>query len=135
MARAGWSGSISLSTSSICQLVCERSTTLIRGRAGVRAATGTGAAQPLSKPGRFSRLEGASLMATPPGTNLRFNSSYLQGVPIRNDPFKLLALFQFQGRSQRGRADEIVLAVLAAALNDLQFRKVTHVLCTSYIAS
>jgi len=53
-------------------------------------------------------------------------ASYLEGMPVFDNPLQGLALFQFQGFSQGSRADHIILAVLAASPDDLQFRKVCH---------
>ena len=66
-------------------------------------------------------------MAAPGGAGRRFGSPYLEGPPILDDPFELLALLQFQGGGQRSRTDEVILAILTASLNHLQFREVTHV--------
>jgi hypothetical protein len=59
----------------------------------------------------------------------------LQGVPIQEDPVEGFPFFQLQGGGQGGRADQIVLAVLFAPLNYLQFGLVSHGGNTSYIAS
>jgi hypothetical protein len=65
-------------------------------------------------------------MAAPAGAGRRFGPPYLEGVPILDDPFELLALHQLQGGGQRSRTDEIILAILTPSLNHLQFREVTH---------
>jgi hypothetical protein len=65
-------------------------------------------------------------MRTPLGTTTTAAAPDLEGVPVFDDPLQGLALFQFQSGSQRGWADEIILAVLAASPDDLQFRKVCH---------
>jgi hypothetical protein len=65
-------------------------------------------------------------MAAPGGAGRRFGSPYLEGVPILDDPFELLALLHLQGGGQWSRTNEIILAVLIPSLNHLQFREVTH---------
>ena len=51
---------------------------------------------------------------------------YDQRVSVGHDPLDGLALFQFQGFGKRRGADEVILAVLAASLNHLQFGEVSH---------
>ena len=58
-----------------------------------------------------------------------------QGLPIQDNPVQDFPFLQLQGGGQGGRADQIVLAVLVAPLNHLQFRLVSHGGNTSYIAS
>jgi hypothetical protein len=65
-------------------------------------------------------------MADPPGTGGGLDSPDLEGVAVLNDPLQRLALSQFQGCGQRGRTNEVILAILAPPPDDLQFRKVTH---------
>ena len=47
-------------------------------------------------------------------------------MAILDDPLDGLALFQFEGFGQRGGADEVELAGLVGAFNDLDFREVAH---------
>ncbi|HEY5913453.1 MAG TPA: hypothetical protein VJA21_22935 [Verrucomicrobiae bacterium] len=65
-------------------------------------------------------------MRTPFGTATPAGAPYLEAIPVFDNPLQRLALFQLQGRSQWSRADQIKLAVFAAPLDDLQFRKVGH---------
>jgi hypothetical protein len=65
-------------------------------------------------------------MAGPPGTRGGLGSPYLEGVAVLKDPFQGLALSQFQGGGQRGRTNQVILAVLACPPDDLQFREVAH---------
>src|SRR5208283_4945932 len=67
-----------------------------------------------------------SFMAGPPGTGGGLGPPYFEGMAVLKDPLQGLALFQFQGGGQSGRTNQVELAVLARAPNDLQFRKVTH---------
>src|SRR5512143_3566284 len=67
-----------------------------------------------------------SLMGSPFSAAVAAATTNFERVPILDDPLQGLALFQFQGLSQRRRTDEIKLAVFAAPLNDLQFREVCH---------
>lgn len=66
-------------------------------------------------------------MAAPFGSGSRFDSADLKGVPIFYHPFEFLTFFHLQRSRQRCRTDEVILAILTAPLNHLQFRKVTHV--------
>ena len=113
---------------SIGQRNWERATGLTRGRAGTEgvALGGGGTLGLASKPGKSPGLEGGLFMAAPGGAARRFGSPYLEGVPILDDPFELLALLHLQGGGQWSRTDEIILAILIPSLNHLQFRKVTH---------
>jgi hypothetical protein len=63
-------------------------------------------------------------MRTPFRTTTGAAAADLEGMPVFDDPLQELALFQFQGLSQRCRTDEVKLAVFAAPLDDLQFREV-----------
>jgi hypothetical protein len=65
-------------------------------------------------------------MAGPPGTGGGLDSPDLEGVAVLKDPLQGLALLQFEGGGQGGRANQVILAVLASPPNHLQFRKVTH---------
>jgi hypothetical protein len=65
-------------------------------------------------------------MAAPLLARGRFGATDLKSVSVLDDPFQGLAFLQFEGGSQRRGADQIVLAVLATALDDLEFRKVSH---------
>ena len=65
-------------------------------------------------------------MAGPAGTGVGLGPPYFEGMAVLKDPLQGLALLQFQGGGQRGRTNQVELAVLARALNDLQFRKVTY---------
>jgi hypothetical protein len=51
-----------------------------------------------------------------PGGLLTLN---FQGLPIQDNPVEDFPFLQLQGGGQRGRADQIILAVLFAPLNDL----------------
>jgi hypothetical protein len=54
------------------------------------------------------------------------NAPDLKRVPILDHPLEFLAFLHLQSCGQRCRTDEIVLAILTAPLNHLQFGKVSH---------
>ena len=54
------------------------------------------------------------------------NSPNLKGVPVLDHPFQFLSLFHLQSRGHWRRTNEIILAVLTAPLNYLQFGNVSH---------
>jgi hypothetical protein len=47
-------------------------------------------------------------------------------LAILDDPLDRLALFQFEGFGQRGGADEVELAGVVGALDELDFGEVSH---------
>jgi hypothetical protein len=51
---------------------------------------------------------------------------YDQGVAVLHDPLYGFALFQFQSLGQRGGADEVELAGLVGAFDELDLREVAH---------
>jgi hypothetical protein len=66
-------------------------------------------------------------MAILPGFNGALGVTlYDQGVSVRNDPLDGFALFQFQGLGQRGGTDEVELAGVIGAFDELDFREVAH---------
>jgi hypothetical protein len=65
-------------------------------------------------------------MAGPPGGGGWFGSSDLEGVPVFDNPFEGLALLEFEGRGQRSRTDQVILAVASTALDNLELSKVAH---------
>jgi hypothetical protein len=66
-------------------------------------------------------------MAAPPALSGDLGGALQdEGLPILDDPLDRLALFQFEGFGQRGGADEVELAGLVGALDELDFREVAH---------
>src|SRR5215469_14133255 len=54
------------------------------------------------------------------------NSPDLKGVSVLDHPFEFLAFFHLQRCGHGSRTDEVVLAVLTAPLNHLQFGEISH---------
>jgi hypothetical protein len=58
-------------------------------------------------------------MAGPPGTGGGFDPADLEGTPVLDDPLQRFTLLQFQGRSQGRWTNQVILAVVGSALDDL----------------
>src|ERR1035437_6363126 len=141
MARAGWSSSMSASTSTVRKKICWRSMNLKRGgaagAAGDWSGRGAGAAVKGHSSGRCARAAvkahssnrqrvSAGIVA-PPAFEWELGGAFQhEGIAILDDPLDGLAFFQFEGLGQRGRADEIELAGAIGALDELNFGEGAH---------
>jgi hypothetical protein len=66
-------------------------------------------------------------MVAPPGFERGLGRAFQnKGIAILNDPLDGLALLEFQGLGQRGRADEIELTGAVGAFDELDLGEVAH---------